>query len=188
MVNIEFDVQGVREIVDALGATEKQAKLALSRALQRTAATLRRESERGFKSELDLKKLAFIRKRLKSIKLRSGTFEGAQVWYGLNDMPLSYLRGSVRGGKSGGAAFSGKAGSFNFPNGFVVKNPAIGRGKSIYQRKGQARLPIREANAPIKDKMDVYIEDVIFDKIPEILFKHFKQDLTARVRYAIGEK
>lgn len=185
MLQFEFDAKGLLDLVDELGATEMQAKFALSRALRRTAATLRRLSERGFKSELDLRKVAYIRKRLKSIKFRQASFEGAGIWYGLNDLPVSMMRGSIKENKPSGASFSGKVGNYSFKNGFVAKGQN-GRGRSIYYRETKARLPIEEARAPIKDKLDVYIEDQIFDKIDDIFWKFFEQDLTARVKFGVG--
>lgn len=185
MLNLEFDVQGIREIVDALGATPKQVKFALNRAAQRTAATLRKKSEQGFKSELDIKRIGYLRKRLKSIKLKNADIEGAALWYGLNPLPLSMLKGSVRNNRPRGASWSGKAGNFSFKHGFVHSG-LNGRGKSIYYREGKARLPLHEASAPIKDKMDVFIEDVIFDDVEKVFMAHFVRDLSARVRFGIG--
>ena len=185
MLQFDIDQQSLLDLIDAVGATEQQAKFALARALNRTAATLRKMSEKGFKNELDLKKVAYIRKRLKSIKFKQYGFAGAGLWYGLNDLPVSMMRGSVKDNRPAGASFSGKVGNFAFKKGFVAKS-RNGRGKTIFQRDGKGRLPIEEAAAPIKDKMDVYIEDSIFDKIDDIFWKHFSQDLSARVNLGVG--
>lgn len=187
MLRFEFDAKGLLDLVDELGATEMQAKFALSRALRRTAGALRRMSERGFKSELDLRKVAYIRKRLKTIRFGKASFEGAGLWYGLNDFPVSMYRGSVTDNKPNGATFSGKVGTHKFPNGFVAKG-RNGRGRSIFYREGKNRLPIKEASMPIKDKMDVFIEDEIFVKIDDLFWKFFEQDLNARVKYGVGAK
>lgn len=185
MLQFDIDERSLRDLVDEVGATEKQAKFALSRALRRTAATLRKMSEKGFKSELDLKKIAYIRKRLKSIKFRKASLDGFGLWYGLNDLPVSMMRGSVRNQRPRGATWSGKVGTFTYKNGFVVSG-ANGRGRSIYYRETKARLPIEEARAPIKDRMDIYIEDEIFVKVEEIFWKHFTQDITARAKFGVG--
>lgn len=186
MINLEFDIEGIREIQVALGATDRQVNFSMARAFDRTAATLRKMSSQGFRSELGLRNLAYIRKRLKSIKLRGGGGGGVKLWYGLNDMPLSYLKGTVRKQRRGApASKTTKLGNFSFPNSFVVANPKSGRGKTLFHRVGRARMQITEDQAPIKDKMDVFIEDEIFDKVPEIFWHHFSADLRARVKYPL---
>ncbi len=185
MLHFDINTKQLLGLVEELGATEKQAKFALSRALGRTAATLRKMSERGLKSELDLKKLAYIRRRLKSIRFRGYSVEGMKLWYGLNDVPVSALRGKVSKGRDGGAGFSGKAGSKSFSNGFVAKS-TFGFGRTILMRKGSSRLPLEEAKMPVKDRMDVFVEDEIFVKAEEIFWKHFERDITARARHGVG--
>lgn len=181
----DIDASQIRGLIDELGVTEKQAKFSLSRALGRTASTLRRMSERGLKSELDIKKMAYIRRRLKSIGFRSSSFSGTKLWYGFNDMPVSALRGRVQ--KTGqGAGFSGKAGSKDFKGGFLAKSRR-GYGKTIFVRKGAARLPIEEAEMPVKDRMDVFVEDKIFTEVEEIFWKHFERDMKARARFGVGQ-
>lgn len=184
MLHFDIDADQLRGLAEELGATEKQAKFALSRALRRTAATLRKMSERGLRSELDIKKLAYIRRRLKSIRFRGSSFEGTKLWYGLNDMPVSALRGKVAKDRTG-ASFFGKAGSKSFRNAFVAKS-AYGYGRTILMRKGAARLPLEEAEMPVKDRMDVFVEDEIFVQVEAIFWKHFERDMTARARYGVG--
>lgn len=184
MLHFEIDAEQVGRLIDELGLTEKQAKFALSRALQRTAATLRRMSERGLKSELDIKKLAYLRRRLKSIRFRGGSFSGMRLWYGLNDMPVSALRGRIASGPRG-ASFSGKAGQKTFDKGFVAKS-ARGYGRTILMRQGRARLPLDEAELPVKNRMDVFVEDEIFVQAEEIFWRHFERDMLARAKYGVG--
>lgn len=185
MIHFDIDASQVRGLIEELGATEKQAKFALNRALNRTAATLRKLSASGLKSELDIKKAAYIRRRLKSIRFRGANFSGMKLWYGLNDMPVSTLRGNISGGRTGGASFSGKAGTKSFPQGFVAKSQR-GYGKTILMRKSKARLPIEEATMPVKDRMDVFVEDEIFVKVEEIFWQHFERDMAARAKYGVG--
>lgn len=184
MLHFDIDPAQVYALIAELGVTDKQAKFALSRALRRTAATLRRMSERGLRSELDIKKIAYIRRRLKSIKFRGASFEGMKLWFGMNDMPVSALRGKVAKDRTG-ATFSGKAGSHSFKGGFITKS-ARGYGRTILMRKGKARLPLEEAEMPVKDRMDVFVEDRIFVEVEEIFWKHFVRDMTARAAYGVG--
>lgn len=176
----DFDDKQLRNLINEVGLTDRQARAALSRALRRTATTLRVMSERGLKSKLDVKKLAYLRRRLKFSRFSRGTFEGARLWFGANDVPVSALRGSVTKTASG-AAFSGKAGSHEFKEGFVQKSHR-GWGKTIFVRKGKARLPIEEAALPVQDEMNVFIEDEVFDQINLIFWKYFERDVFARAR------
>lgn len=185
MLHFDIDAGQIRNLIDELGVTEKQAKFALSRALRRTATTLRTLSQRGLKSELDIKRAGYIRKRLKTLSFTRATFEGVKLWYGLNDMPVSALRGSIKQTRKG-AAFSGKAGQQEFAGGFIRKS-ARGYGRTILKRQGKERLPLEEAEMPVKDRMDVFVEDNIFDKTEEIFWRYFVQDMTARARYGVGQ-
>lgn len=177
-LHFDLDEREISELLDAAGLNERQAKFALGRALNRTAATLRQRSAKGLKSELDIKRMAYLRRRLKSVKLRLSSGQGVRLWYGLNDMPVSTLRGSIQS-TSDGASFSGKAGQETFKGAFINR----GRyGRTIVKRRGAARLPIEEAAMPVKDRMDIFVEDQVFDQIDEIFWKHFERDVRARAR------
>lgn len=179
---IQFDIQwhDLLRIGDELNASEKQIKLALSRALSRTASKLRTLSARGLRDELTLKRLNALRKRLKSIKLRKGGIEGVQLWYGLNDMPVSWFKGKPQQTATG-ATFRGH----EFPGAFVARSK-YARGQTIFKRKGKARLHIEEQLLPVKDQADVFVEDRIFVQVENIFWPLFRRELEARVKYKIG--
>lgn len=179
MLHFDIDIRELQAAGQELNATPKQVQLALSRALSRTASALRTMSARGLRSELDLRRLAALRKRLKSIKLRSAA-DGVQLWYGLNDMPVSWFKGTPKK-TTDGATFRGH----DFPGAFVARSP-YARTKTILKRKGKARLHIEEQLLPIEDKAAVYIEDNIFDKLESIFWPIFMRDLRARVKFQIG--
>lgn len=189
MLHFDIDAKQIGTLITELGLTEKQAKFALGRALKRTATTLRVKSERGLKSELDVKKLAYLRRRLRFSRFSRQSFEGARFWYGTNDMPVSALKGRVSEG-GGGASFSGKAGSHTYAGGFVAKSKRgwTKNAKTIFVRKGGKRLPIGEVQLPVKDRMDVFIEDEIFDEINDIFWKHFERDMLARAKFGVGQR
>ena len=189
MIHFDLDARQINNLITELGLTERQAKFALGRALRRTAATLRKRSERGLMTMLQMKKLAYLRRRLKFSRFSKGTFEGARLWYGANDVPISALKGTIeKDGK--GASFSGAAGSFSYPGGFVGKSKRgwTKGGKTIFTRAGAARLPIREAQLPVKERMDIFVEDEIFPQIEDIFWNHFQRDMTARARYGVGNR
>lgn len=182
MINFEIEWKDLERIGDELGASEKQIKFALSRALRRTASRLRTLSSKGLKSELDLRRVNALRQRLKSVKLRKGKIEGVQIWYGLNDMPVSWFKGTPKQTDTG-ATFRGK----DFPGAFVARSQYT-KGKTIFKRKGKSRLHIEEQLMPVKDKADVFIEDEIFVQVDKIFWPLFQRELDARVKYKIGER
>lgn len=176
MINYDIEWSQLLDVAKELQASQKQFKAAVSRACNRTAATLRKLSSKGLKDELQLRTTGMIRKRLKSIKLRAN-LQGMQLWYGLNDMPVSNFKGRPKN-TSDGAQFR----NTKFPGGFVAKSGVKGK-QTVFKRRGKARLPIVEQLMPIKDQADIYIEDEIFVQVEEIFWQHFRRDLAARVKY-----
>lgn len=179
----DIDYAQLRKVGEELQASEKQIKFALHVALNRTATTLRTLSARGLKSELELRTIALLRKRLKTMKLRmSSDGSGVTLWYGLNDMPASWFKGTPKK-TAGGASMRGQ----EFAGAFVAKSKFKGR-RTVFKRAGKERLHITEQNLQVEDKAAVFIEDKIFDQTEEIFWKHFMRDLRARVTYNIGER
>lgn len=189
-LNFDIDLAQLREAGGELQASEKQIKLALNSAMRRTATTLRTMSARGLKNELQLRTVGLLRKRLKSLRLSSGmnrfsssaATEGVTLWYGLNDMPVSWFKGTPKR-TSGGASMRGQ----EIAGGFIARSKFKGR-RTIFKREGKSRLPITEQNLPVEDKAIVFIEDEIFAETEAIFWKHFMRDLRARVTYNIGER
>jgi len=180
MIHFDIEWKDLLDIGDELGASEKQVKLALSAALRRTASKLRMLSSRGLKRELDLRRVSALRNRLKSISLRKGV-AGVQLWYGLNDMPVSWFRGTPKQTASG-ASFKGK----EFPGAFVARS-RYAKQKTILKRVTKERLKVEEQQLEVKDKAQVFIEDEIFAELEGIFWPLFKRDLAARVKYKLGE-
>lgn len=181
MLNFDIDWLGLLRIGDELGASEKQVKLALNRAMRRTEATLRRMSSKGLTQELQLRAATALRKRLKSIKLKMGTGDANMtLWYGLNDMPVSAFKGRPSRTKDG-AAFRGH----NFEGGFIGRSKVKNR-RTIFKRKGEARLPIIEQLYPIKDQAETFIEDRVFAELEDVFWQHFQRDIQARVKFKLG--
>ena len=178
MIHFDIEWRDLKRIGAELGATERQIEFALTRALKRTASKLRTLSAKGLVDELQLRRLTAFRKRLKSIKLRYR--KGVMLLYGLNDMPVSWFKGTPQQTPDG-ATFRGKL----FPGTFVARSN-YARRKTIFKRKGKSRLHIEEQLMPIKDQADIFIEDRIFVRLEEIFWPEFERDLTARVRYGVG--
>lgn len=182
MIHFDVDAQGLREVADQLGATDKQVRAALSRALRRTEASLRKLSSKGLTKELQLRTAQALRKRLRTIKLRTtGADSELALWYGLNSLPVSSFKGRPKEDPAG--AF---AGAFFFKDGFVAKSQYKGR-NTIFKRQGAKRLPIEEQTIAIHDDAIVFIEDEIFVQTEDIFWQHFRRDLQARVQYQLGD-
>lgn len=182
MLTFDVDDVEVKQLITELGATEKQVSLAFNRALRRTAGTLRKESQKGLKGLLQLRNAKAIRRRLKTLKLKrkKGAFE-IKLWFGTNDLAVSAFKGSPRK-TAKGAAFRKE----QIDGGFIGR--ARDGKKTIFKRVGKARMPITEAQLPISDEMETYLEDEIFVRIPALFSKYFSADLRARVNLGVGRK
>ena len=180
MLEFDLDLSRLYAVMDELEPTEKQIKLAMNRALNRTAATLRRLSASGLKAELDLRAVGLLKKRLKSLKLKSGGIDTVRLWYGINGMPVSWFKGTASQTATGA-----KYKDQEFEGGFVAKSAVKGR-KTVFKRKANGRLPLVEQLMPVRDKAEVFVEDEIFVKLEDIFWPIFVRDLKARVRFKIG--
>lgn len=183
MLHFEIGWLQLEDISQELGATPKQVKFALSRALRRTEATLRRMSAKGLTRVLQLRTLGSMRKRLKSIKLRKlgiDAGDGVALWYGINPLPVSSFKGRPRK-TDGGAEFRGQ----KYDGAFVAKSKIKGK-QTIFKRETANPLPISEQLHDIADQAIVFIEDEVFDQIEKIFWQHFRRDLQARVKFKLG--
>lgn len=181
-VRLDLDTQEISQIIATMGATEKQVRFALTRALRRTATTLRLRVSKAAVSELQLRRAMDFRRRLKELRLRahkSGSVIG--IWVGLNDLAVSKFKGAASE-YSGGAKFR----QIEYPGAFVAK--VGGKRRSIYKRSGRGRFPIREQTIPIKQDLDVVLEDEVFPDMIQVFMRNFLTDLRARTQFGLGQK
>jgi hypothetical protein len=190
LLHFEINADGMQQIITDLQATEKQVKFALWRALSRTATTLRTLSARKLKDELQLRTINMLRKRLKQLRLRVSGGDGVTLWFGINDLPVSWFKGTPKQSTEG-ASFRGQ----NYKGAFVARFTSKSKGgsappgrKTIFRREGKGRLHIIEQGLPISDRAQVIIEDDIFVRTEALIWKNFERELTARVKFNIGEK
>lgn len=185
MLHYDLDWRELLQVGAELQASDKQVAFALSRAMRRTEATLRRLSSRGLTRELQLRSAGALRKRLRSIRLRMSSAgsrdQSMGLWYGLNPLPVSAFKGRPKETASG-ATFRGE----NYDGGFVGRSKIKGK-QTIFKRKGAERLPVVEQLHPIEDKAVAFIEDQVFDQVLDIFWQHFRRDLAARVKFKLGE-
>lgn len=180
MINFDIDTDEVQKVADDLGSNTRQVNQAFSRALKRTAGTLRRRGAKELKTGLGLRNAKLLRRRLKEIKLRrKGKSQEIKLWYGTNDFPVSAFKGKPRKTVTG-ASFR----DTDFRGGFIAKNTAGNR--TILMRKGKAARPLTEAKLPVADLVSNILEDDIFPDVEDVFFHHFRKDLRARTVFGVG--
>lgn len=182
MLVFDFDESELRRIADEFEASEKDLRNAYSRALRRTAQTMKTRARKGLRTKLHLRTAAELRRRLQGFRFKRGNGMGSvRMWFGLNDMRVSAFKGRVSRTTTG-ASFAGQ----DFPGGFIGRN-AKGR-PTIKQRSGSRAYPVREARMPIDDDAQTFIEDEVFDEMDEVFFHYFRAEVRARTIYGVGNK
>lgn len=185
MLHYDIDWRELLQVGQEIQATDKQVTFAMSRAMRRTEATLRRMSSKGLTKVLQLRSASALRKRLKSIRLKMSSptarEQGMGLWYGLNDLPVSSFKGRPKRTVDG-ASFRDQA----YDGAFVGRSRVKGK-QTIFKRVKEARLPVAEQLHTVEDKAVAFIEDEIFDQVLDIFWQHFRRDLAARVRFKLGE-
>lgn len=180
MLSFEFDASELQRIAKEFDASEKQLRFAYSRALRRTAQTMKTRARKGLRTELGLRSAAELRRRLHGFRFkRSGGLGETEMWFGLNDIRVSAFKGRPKKTASG-ASYGGR----QFAGAFVARNR---KGKrTVMRRAGRRAWPIREEQMPIADQAEIYIEDQVFDEIEEVFFKNFTAEIRARTIYGVG--
>ncbi len=177
-----FDESELQRIADEFDASKKDLRAAYSRALRRTAQTMKTRARKGLRTKLHLRTAAELRRRLQGFRFkRTADMGTVRMWFGLNDMRVSAFKG--RAVKTAtGASFAGQA----FEGGFIGRN-AKGR-PTVKHRAGSRAYPVKEARMPIDDVAETYIEDEVFDGIEEVFFHYFRAEVRARTIYGVGKK
>lgn len=179
--NFEIDESDLRRIADEFDASKETLRYAYSRALRRTAQTMKARARRELRTELQLRTAAEIRKRLFGFKYKRGAYDWGELrmWFGLNDMRVSAFKGRAR--KTGtGASFAGQ----EFEGAFVGRNR---KGKqTVMQRASRRTWPIKEARMPIESKARSYVLDLL-DEFEEVFLKNFRAEVRSRTLYQVGK-
>lgn len=152
---MDVSAPGLAQLVQDFQATEAQAEAAFRSTLNRMAQWLRTRSVRDLSGKLKLQQ-KILRRRLKTFRLQGGrsarNVGEVKVWYGLNDIPLSWLKPREA---SGGVRAQG--GRF-VEGAFIAKL----HGKpQVLKRVGKARVPLEVQYAAIANDAQEYIEDFV---------------------------
>lgn len=183
LYNIELDE--LDDIREELGATQNQMIAAYNRAIKRTAVTLKKYITKDVRDTLQTRKNQTLRRRLHQSTKRRGKMSELSLWFGLDDMAVSLLKGRLqRVGtkrKPKGAIFTPKSGKapISEKKGFVAR---LGSKRSIFSRIGKERFPVTELKYPIQALIQHEIEEDIYPHAIDIFLHHFRTDLRGRVR------
>jgi transposase-like protein len=181
MISFKLDDARIHDVAREFGASEKQLLYAYSRALKRTAGTLRRITVSGIKTELGMKNANALRKRIKLVKSGGDGWGGsAKLWVGTNPMSYSLFKGKPT--KVPGGIKVGKDTIF----GAFFASPS-GGAPLIFKRRGFARLPIDAQKRDIHDQVVTYLEDNVYVDLGAIFFKHFFSEVRSRTIYGVGK-
>jgi hypothetical protein len=180
MLAFDFDTGQISKIAQEFGATERQLAQAYSRALRRTASALKTSTRKQLRIRLGLRSAGAIGRRLQGFSFKKdGALGSVRMWFGMNDVSASAFKDRPVNG-AGGASFRGR----KYPGTFVGKNS---KGvTTLMRRVGPGRLPIAEQRVPIDDEVREFVEDVVFDGIDDIFFRHFRAEIRARTIYGVG--
>ncbi|WP_347289881.1 hypothetical protein [Kluyvera georgiana] len=205
---VDIDVNAIWRIADQIGATQKQFRAAYTRALSRTAATLRKKAMADLKDGLAPRSMNLVRRRLLSFRLDRGSqLDNFRLWFGLNAIKVKDLKGRISGrirprhsrrDKSTGryikanrqtqeAGFAPKGNllpSQTFTNGEVARSRRD-KQRTVVIRDPQTRRT-REAEVDIYEPMLNYVEDNAFAEAMDIFMHHFESDIRGRVKAKIS--
>lgn len=198
MSGFSVDFSQLRAVQVAAGATESQFIAAYNKALKQTAARLSKTSSALMISTVGAKGKQTVQRRVKSFVSKASRDKpgSGKIWFGLNDMPVSTLKGTMRNPRkikrqrdekgrfvkakgARGATFTPKSSALapaSFPNSFVA---TVGGKRSIYIRQDNGF--VTEARAPVYDPMVRAIGNDLFPQAGEMLLDYFTKDIHGRV-------
>lgn len=201
---VTVDVSALHVIARQIGATDKQYRAAYSRALQRTAVTLRRQMLSEMKTALAPRRSDTLRRRVLSFRVsRTAALPILRLWFGLNALRVSELKGRIRGrirprhtrrDKQTGRFIRARRQAENagfdpagnllmpqtFEHGEVARSARDNRRTVVIRDPATRRFS--EAKVDISEPMLGFIEGRAFNDALEIFMRHFTTDLKGRVK------
>lgn len=150
MIRISAEARGLDQIVQELGASDKQVRAAINSTLRKVGAWVRTQSARGLAKRLQMPQRV-LRYRMRSLKLTQ-TGNGAEIklWYGLNPVALIHLNAKKRAGGVG--AMGGRY----VPGGFIAR-------RQVFARVGKSRLPIEKQETDIEAQALQFLQGELLD-------------------------
>lgn len=149
-VNLNLDKQDFADLVRTLGLTEERLQAAGSRAVRKTAQWVKTHLARNLSKELQIVQKV-IRQRLR-VYLRDRRSLQAKVWLGLYRVRASRI-GRPRQTRAGVSV-----GRHRFPGAFIASMKS--GHEDVYQRRGDARLPIDIVQLEIAEQAEKALQEV----------------------------
>ena len=159
-------------ILAALNATENQVLTAAVRALNKTAIWLRAQSVTAISQQKQIKQ-NLIRERLRIIRANRASLKAFVIakLYGVKACKLGTMRQTSTGVSVGG---------YDFPHAFIATMPTGHTG--VFQRKGTARLPIKEATVELEPEASETIGALVELETSARFVELFRHELTFMLR------
>ena len=156
------------KLLQTIGATESQIKIAAVRAINKTAIWVQSKSAREISSAKKIQ-LKLIRQKLRVIKANRSSLKSFIVanLCGIKASKLGNLKQDANGASVAG---------FRFDGAFIAKMPKSGH-TGIFKRKTAKRLPIQEQYVQIEPKASEIIKRNINFEASEIFMKYFKHEI-----------
>ena len=174
MIDIEINFDGLEKLPMWKAATDQQLRLALMRAMNKTARWFRTRALRSISRELKVPQ-KLLKPRV-AIHGSSRNNLEATLWFGIYRIPLfKAARGRSRQTPRGVRAL-GKV----IPRSFLARMPSGHEG--IFLRKGKERLPIQEQMIRIDTTVEQNLRKLITGPVRKQFMKIFEHELD----YATG--
>lgn len=173
MFHLDVSAVGIEQIVNTLQPSEKDAKIALKRTLNKMAKWLSTRTNKGLSKELNLTQKILRRRLKKSNVVSTSTGFSIRLFYGLNDVALIHL--NPKQNSTGVTASKRKVDSA-----FISKSK-----NQVFKRVGKARLPIEKQVDVIKPKADTYLETAQFNssEFQNQFFKTLEHELKWQMKW-----
>ncbi|MFT4314683.1 MAG: phage tail protein [Wolbachia pipientis] len=159
------------EVIESVNAKRRKIKLAMVKALNKTALWLKSQAAREISEEKKIK-LTIMRKRLRIFKARTSRLE-VLIRANLYDMRASsigIMRETKRGTKIGKNEFIG-AFTATMPRGY----------KGAFKREGKTALPIKEVKLSLEPEASRIIGNLVNYEVEEVFEKFFERDITRNI-------
>jgi hypothetical protein len=167
----QFDVTVVGnfdQVVEAIGATEMQIRIAAMRAINKTALWIQSRSAREISDETKIK-LKLIRQKLRVIKANRETLKAFIMGnlYAIKAIKLGNPRQTTSGVTIGVR---------KFPGAFVARMPKTGH-IGVFKRKTRNRLPIQEQYVPLGTNASNIIQRNVDDEASAVFMRYFAHEV-----------
>lgn len=153
MINLDFDTQEIKKLLQDFPLDKKIIKASHNAALRKTADYLHRIAMRTLSTELKLS-IQLLKNRIKKYRMPAvGGMGRMKIFFGLNSIPLHKLSPVQQsGGVKAEPTFAKSA--------FMAKLKKGSSFTGVYKRKGKARLPVEAQHYQIDLKAAEAVEDM----------------------------